>query len=87
MFRDSYPKLFYYLSVFTIDSQLDVNQMRSIVARGKKNDPQLAKEIIDATHDESICWHELLKAPEIGDVLDTESEELAYDYFRSIFCE
>lgn len=69
------------------DSQLDVQQMRGIVQRGKQCDAQFQVEIEAAVNDKLIRWCEVLSDPEIGDVLETDSEEHAFRYFCSIFCE
>ncbi len=84
MFRKKCPQLHYCLSIFTIENQLDLAQIRAIVEQALVVHPTLADEIAAAFVDESVCWKQVLDDPELGEIYPAESEEAAREFAQQM---
>jgi hypothetical protein len=84
MFKDKYPLLHHYLSQFTLDSGLDLVQIKGIVRRGIASQSSLADEITAALADESVSWKQVLNDPATGEGFAMESEESARAFARQM---
>lgn len=85
MIREKYPLLHHYLTLFTIENGLDLEQIRGIILDAKAAKPELGVEIDTALADSSLSWQAILDDPNVGEIYSTESEESAFQYARQMF--
>jgi hypothetical protein len=84
MFRQEYPLLSYYLSLFALRNGLDLQQIRRIVQNAIASKPALLDEINAAFSDDSVSWRQVLDDPQLGEIYPTDSEDLARAYARQM---
>jgi hypothetical protein len=85
MFHHKYPLLCHYLSLFTLENGLDLQQIRGIVINAAVSQPNFADEINAAFSDDSVSWRKILDDPQLGEIYSTDSEASARAYARQMF--
>lgn len=81
----TYPVLTAELKFHIIDNGLCEEQSKNLLQRGLDENPDLKLEIIRSFDDPDFSWMEILNHPDIGEVIDVETEEEAREFATEMF--
>jgi len=84
-FKDVYPRVCHYLSIFSLENGLDFQQIKAVGTNSFNKDIALREELCAALSDDSVCWKDILVDPEIGEIDEAFSEEDAVNTVLEIF--
>jgi hypothetical protein len=81
----SYSLLTAELKFQTIDTGLCEEQSKNLLKRGLDENPDLKPEIFRSFDDPDFSWMEILNHPDIGEVIDVETEDEAREFAAEMF--
>lgn len=82
-YPQNFPKLTHVLNVVSIG--LTEKELISFVDRALAHHADLKFEIFRSFEDPDFSWKEILNHPDIGEVIDTETEEEARQFASEMF--